>query len=59
MSRRAKTIANTQFAAALLAGTVLAGLPVVAAAQDNPAPAPDQAAPAPAPDPVPAVKAGP
>jgi outer membrane protein insertion porin family len=57
MSRRAKTIATTQFAAALMAGTVLAGVPVMAAAQDNPAAQPQPAptsAPAPAPTATPA-----
>jgi outer membrane protein insertion porin family len=59
MSLRAKTIATTQFAAALMAGTILAGLPAGASAQDSappaqqgtPTPGP-AAAPAPAPAPV-------
>jgi len=46
MSGRAKTIASTQFAAALLGCTFLAGLPGAAFAQDDAAPA--QPAPAPA-----------
>ncbi|WP_439648392.1 outer membrane protein assembly factor BamA [Croceibacterium aestuarii] len=46
MSRKAKTIAATPFAIALLGGTILAGVPVAASAQDAPS-APD-AAPAPA-----------
>jgi outer membrane protein insertion porin family len=44
MSGRAKTIAATHFAAALMGCTILSGLPVAASAQDAPAPAP---APAP------------
>ncbi len=46
MSRKAKTIAATPFAIALLGGTILAGVPVAASAQDA-ASAPD-AGPAPA-----------
>src|SRR5262249_36117119 len=48
MSGRAKTIATTQFAAALLGCTCLAGLPVAAMAQDAPEQAPATPAPAPA-----------
>ena len=51
MSGRAKTIATTQFAAALMGCTVLAGIPVMAFAQDDVAPetpAPPASAPAPA-----------
>jgi outer membrane protein insertion porin family len=51
MSRRAKTIATTQFAMALLGGTILAGVPAAALAQEageqpaaQPAPAAPQAA---------------
>ena len=46
MSRRAKTIATTQFAMALLGGTILAGLPATALAQDAEQPAPQPPAPA-------------
>jgi outer membrane protein insertion porin family len=55
MSRRAETIATTQFAMALLGGTILAGVPALAFAQDSgpqpaaqpaPAAAPQAAAPA-------------
>ena len=49
MSGRAKTFPASQFAAALLGCTILAGLPGAALAQDAPA-----AAPAPAPAPAPA-----
>src|SRR5687767_11787906 len=52
MSGRAKTIPASQFAAALLGCTILAGLPGTAFAQDDPAPAPAPATPAPAPAPV-------
>ena len=34
MSRKAKSIAATPFAVALLGGTILAGVPVAASAQD-------------------------
>jgi outer membrane protein insertion porin family len=47
MSGRAKTIPASQFAAALLGCTILAGLPGAAFAQDDPAPATPAAAPAP------------
>ena len=61
MSRRAKTIAISHFAVALLAGTTHTGIPAPAFAQGAaprnaapaPAPAPAQAAPAPAPAPAP------
>ena len=53
MSGRAKTIANTQFATALLGCTILAGIPCAAMAQDVPE------APAPAPTPAPAPEAAP
>lgn len=57
MSGRAKTIANTKFATALLGCTILAGIPCAALAQDVPeAPAP---APTPAPAPAPAPSAPP
>ena len=46
MSRRAKTIATTQFAMALLGGTILAGVPAAALAQDAEQPAPQPPAPA-------------
>ena len=49
MSGRAKTFPASQFAAALLGCTILAGLPGAALAQDAPAAAP---APAPADDEV-------
>jgi len=52
MSRRAKTIAISHFAVALMAGTALAGIPAAALAQDAAAPAQAQPAPAPAPAPV-------
>src|SRR5690606_7750606 len=51
MSGRAKTIATTRFAAALMGCTILAGVPGAALAQDEPAPetaAPDTAVPTPA-----------
>ena len=49
MSGRAKTIATTQFAAALMGCTMLAGIPGTAFAQDDAAPAtPAPEAPAPA-----------
>jgi outer membrane protein insertion porin family len=54
MSRRAKTIAASHFAVALLAGTALAGIPGAALAQDATPGAQAQAAPAPAPAPAPA-----
>ena len=59
MSGRAKTIGHIPFATALLGCTMLAGLPAVAAAQEQPegaaAPAPaTPSAPAPAPVPAPA-----
>jgi len=47
MKRRAKTIAKTQFAMALLGGTMLAGMPAAAMAQDS-APPPAVETPAPA-----------
>jgi outer membrane protein insertion porin family len=50
MSGKAKTFPASQFAAALLGCTILAGLPGTALAQDTPAPA----TPAPAPSPAPA-----
>lgn len=59
MSGRAKTIAASQFAAALMGCTMLAGMPGVALAQEG-APAPQapvegaQSAPAPTPSPAPA-----
>ena len=56
MSARAKTFQASQFAAALLGCTVLAGVPGAALAQDDaapPAPATNQPAPAPAPAPAP------
>ena len=52
MSRRAKTIATSQFAAALMAGTIIAGLPSAAMAQDNRPSAQPEPAPAPAPAPA-------
>ena len=45
MSRKAKTTAVSPFALALLGGTILAGLPAVASAQDAAQPAPPVAAP--------------
>ncbi len=55
MSGRVKPIATTQFAAALLGCTCLAGLPGAAFAQDEPAPASETSAPAiPTPAPAPA-----
>jgi outer membrane protein insertion porin family len=55
MSRRAKTIALSHFAVTLLAGTMLAGIPALAMAQDNGAPAAGaQPTVAPAPTPAPA-----
>ncbi len=54
MSGRAKTIATTQFAAALLGCTILAGVPGAAFAQDDAEPAPAQPAPVAAPAPAPA-----
>ena len=51
MSGRAKTIAASHYAAALLGCTILAGMPGTAFAQDDAAPA---AQPAPAPAPAPA-----
>ena len=61
MSRRAETIAISHFAVALLAGTMLAGIPAAALAQNTAAPAaaqptpaaPPAATPAPAPAPAP------
>jgi outer membrane protein insertion porin family len=50
MSGKAKTIKASDFAAALLGCTILAGIPGAAFAQDAPA-APAQPAPAPAPAP--------
>ena len=44
MSRKAKTTAVSPFALALLGGTILAGLPAVASAQDAAQPAPPAAA---------------
>ncbi|HLV06367.1 MAG TPA: outer membrane protein assembly factor BamA [Croceibacterium sp.] len=44
MSGRAKTIQTSQFAAALLGCTILAGLPAMALAQDEAAPAPAEPA---------------
>ncbi|MGX7894946.1 outer membrane protein assembly factor BamA [Tsuneonella sp. HG222] len=54
MRRKAKTIALSPFALALLSGTILAGVPAVAAAQDTPAPA-TTPAPVATPTPAPAV----
>ncbi|MGZ3196464.1 MAG: outer membrane protein assembly factor BamA [Croceibacterium sp.] len=56
MSRRAETIAISHFAVALLAGTMLAGIPAAALAQNTAAPAAAQPTPAapPAATPVPA-----
>jgi outer membrane protein insertion porin family len=57
MSGRAKTIANTPFASALLGCTMLAGIPGVALAQDAPAQAPaEPQASEPTPAPAPAVR---
>ena len=55
MTGRAKTIAATHFAAALMGCTILAGMPGAALAQEAPPPAtPGQPTPAPAPAPAPA-----
>src|SRR5690606_40174900 len=58
MSGRAKSIANTPFATALLGCTILAGIPGAALAQDVPEDAPPVSAePAPAPAPAPSPEA--
>ncbi|MEO6387043.1 MAG: outer membrane protein assembly factor BamA [Croceibacterium sp.] len=57
MSGRAKTIAASHFAAALLGCTILGGVPGVAMAQDAPTPPATPAAAAPAPAPTPAAPA--
>jgi outer membrane protein insertion porin family len=53
MSRRAKTIAASHFAVALMGGTMLAGIPSAALAQDAAAQGAAQPVPAPAPAPAP------
>ncbi len=59
MGAKAKTFQASQYAAALLGCTVLAGIPGAALAQDAPAPQPAAPQPAPAPAPAPAAEAEP